>query len=102
MLTGDAHLDGLRRRQRFLSFYQRFTRLTKVLMLPHHGSIHNHSDEVLIAMPALSVGFAAAGPNSYGHPHTEVRQAVQAHPSAFFHQVDEKQFNKIVMKVMKR
>jgi beta-lactamase superfamily II metal-dependent hydrolase len=102
MLTGDAHLDGLRRRQRFLKFYQRFTRLTKVLMLPHHGSIHNHSDEVLNAMPELRVGFAAAGPNSYGHPHKEVRHAVRAHPHAFFHQVDEKQFNQIVMKVMKR
>ncbi len=102
MLTGDAHLDGLRRRQRFLKFYQRFTGLTKVLMLPHHGSIHNHSDEVLNAMPELRVGFAAAGPNSYGHPHKEVRHAVRAHPYACFHQVDDKQFNQIVMKVRKR
>ena len=99
MLTGDAHLDGLRRRQRFLKFYQRFTGLTKVLMLPHHGSIHNQSDEVLNAMPKLQVAFAAAGPNSYGHPHKEVRYAVRAHPSAFFHQVDEKQFNQIEMKL---
>ena len=102
MLTGDAHLDSLRRRQRFLKFYQHFTHLTKVLMLPHHGSIHNHSDQVLNKMPELRVGFAAAGPNSYGHPHKEVRYAVRAHPYAFFHQVDEKQFNQIVMTVMKR
>ena len=99
MLTGDAHLNGLRRQQRFLKFYQQFTGLTKVLMLPHHGSIHNQSDEVLNSMLKLQVAFAAAGPNSYGHPHREVRHAVRSHPSAFFHQVDEKQFNQIEMKL---
>lgn len=102
MLTGDAHLDGLRRRQRFLKFYRRFSGFTNVLMLPHHGSIHNHSDEVLNAMPELRVGFAAAGPNSYGHPHNEVRDAVRAHHYAYFHQVDQRRFNQIVMKVRKR
>jgi hypothetical protein len=102
MLTGDAHLDGLRRRQRFLKFYRRFTGLINMLMLPHHGSVHNHSDEVLNAMPELQVGFAAAGPNSYGHPHNEVRDAVRAHRYAHFHQVDQRQFNQIVMKVRKR
>lgn len=102
MLTGDAHLDGLSRRQHFLKFYQRFLGLTNVLMLPHHGSTHNHSNEILDAMPELLVGFAAAGPNKYGHPHNEVRDAVQAHPHALFHQVDERQFSQIVMKVTKR
>ncbi|CUX10237.1 MBL fold metallo-hydrolase [Agrobacterium deltaense] len=102
MLTGDAHFDGLRRRQRFLKFYQRFLGLTNVLMLPHHGSIHNHSNELLNAMPKLRVGFAAAGPNNYGHPHNAVRYAVRAQPHAIFHQVDERQFRQIVMKVTKR
>lgn len=102
MLTGDAHFNGQRRRQRFLKFYQKFLGLTNVLMLPHHGSIHNHSNEVLDAMPKLRVGFAAAGPNNYGHPHNAVRHAVEAHSYAFFHQVDERQFNQIVMKVTKR
>ena len=101
MLTGDAHLDGLRRRQRFLKFYSRFNRLINMLMLPHHGSIHNHSDEVLHAMPELQVGFAAAGPNSYGHPHNVVCDAVRAHHLAYFHQVDHRQFNQIVMTVRK-
>ncbi len=79
MLTGDAHLDGLRRRQRFLNFYRRVTPMTNVLMLPHHGSVCNHSDLVLDAMPKLIIGYAAAGPNSYGHPHDEVKDAVDIH-----------------------
>lgn len=87
MLSGDAHLDGLRRRQRFLRYYQRVTPLTNVLMLPHHGSIHNHSDLVLAAMPELIVGYAAAGPNSYGHPHNDVKKAVNGHCRAHFHRV---------------
>jgi hypothetical protein len=101
MLTGDAHLNGLRRRQRFLKFYSRFIGLINMLMLPHHGSIHNHSDELLHALPELRVGFAAAGPNSYGHPHNEVRDAVRTHHDAYFHQVDQRQFNQIVMIVRK-
>ena len=99
MLTGDAHLDGLRRRQRFLKFYDTYLPLINVLMLPHHGSIHNHSDEVLDAMPELWIGFAAAGPNSYGHPHDDVRDAVQAHRRAVFHRVREKQSSQIVMEI---
>ncbi|MDO6414386.1 hypothetical protein Q4F19_08335 [Sphingomonas sp. BIUV-7] len=102
MLTGDAHLDGLRRRQRFLKFYDAYLPLINVLMLPHHGSIHNHSDEVLHAMPDLWIGFAAAGPNSYGHPHDDVRDAVQAHRRAVFHRVREKQSSQIVMEITAR
>lgn len=97
MLTGDAHLDGLRRRQRFLNFYGRVTPLTKVLMLPHHGSIHNHSDLVLDAMPALIVGYAAAGPNSYGHPHEDVKDAVNAHTHAHFFRVSKHRSSQLGM-----
>jgi len=97
MLTGDAHLDGLRRRQRFLRYYQRVIPLTNVLMLPHHGSIHNHSDLVLDAMPALIVGYAAAGPNSYGHPHDDVKDAVNAHAGAHFHQVSKHRSRQLEM-----
>jgi len=99
MLTGDAHLNGVRRRQRFLKFYERFTPMINVLMLPHHGSIHNHSVEVLDAMPELWIGFAAAGPNSYGHPHEDVRDAVKAHRRASFHKVGEKRSSQIVMEI---
>lgn len=99
MLTGDAHLDRQGRRRRFLGFYRRFTPLVNALMLPHHGSIHNHSDLVLGAMPALHVGYAAAGPNDYGHPHPSVRDAVEGHGRADFHRVSHKPRTRLVMDV---
>lgn len=97
ILTGDAHLDRQRRRQRFLHFYRDHLTLTNIFMLPHHGSIHNHSDKVLEAMPNLRVGFAAAGVNSYGHPHDAVRDAVRATPTASFVQVSEALASRLVM-----
>lgn len=97
ILTGDAHLDRLRRRQRFLHFYRDHLPLTNIFMTPHHGSAHNHSDEVLGAMPNLRVGFAAAGPNSYGHPHDAVRDAVNAQPTAAFLQVSEALATRLVL-----
>lgn len=99
MLTGDAHLDGQRRRQRFLHHYRQVTDLTNVLMLPHHGSIHNHSDLVLDAMPELMVGYAAAGPNSYGHPHRDVQDAVRGHSRAHFRRVSDRRFSQLRMVV---
>lgn len=73
------------------------TPLTNVLMLPHHGSIHNHSDLVLDAMPQMLIGYAAAGPNGYGHPHRDVQDAVNGHRRAHFHRVSEKRFSQIIM-----
>lgn len=99
MLTGDAHFDGLRRRQRFLQYYQRVTPITNVLMLPHHGSIHNHSDLVLSAMPELIVGYAAAGPNIYGHPHDDVKDAMNGHSRAYFKQVSKNRSRQLEMTV---
>lgn len=100
ILTGDAHFDSQQRRQRFLRFYQQFTPLTYVLMLPHHGSIHNHSDLVLDAMPALAVGYASAGPNNYGHPHQAVRDAVNGHAHAHFQMVSDDRRSHLTMAVM--
>ena len=100
MLTGDAHLDGKRRRQRFLSFYRDYTPLTSVLMMPHHGSVHNHSDLLLTDMPKLVVGYAAAGQNQYGHPHRDVAEAVDAHEEAHFRQVSEERSTKLVIDVV--
>lgn len=99
ILTGDAHLDRRRRRERFLQFYRRFAPLVNVLMLPHHGSIHNHSDLVLYAMPNLAVGYAAAGPNGYGHPHPSVRDAVEGLGRSAFLQVSHKPKTRLVMDV---
>lgn len=99
LLTGDAHLDRRRRRERFLEFYRRFAPLVNVLMLPHHGSIHNHSDIVLDAMPDLFIGYAAAGPNDYGHPHRGVRDAVEGQGGASFHQVSHRPKTRLLMDV---
>ena len=97
MLTGDAHLDRLQRRERFLKFYERVTPLTNVLMLPHHGSAYNHSDLVLDAMPDLIIGYAAAGPNSYGHPHDDVRDAVNGRWRAHFHRVSKNRSSQLLI-----
>jgi hypothetical protein len=102
MLTGDAHLDGLRRREQFLRYYGRVTPLVNALMLPHHGSILNHSVLVLDGMPKLIVGYAAAGPNSYGHPHHDVKDAVNSHWNAHFHRVSEHRPSQLEMRVRMR
>ena len=99
MLTGDAHLDGQRRRRRFLDYYARFTGLINVLMLPHHGSVHNHSDLVLDAMPNMVVAYAASGSNSYGHPHEDVQKAVNTRPKAYFHRVSEERWDRLLVEV---
>ncbi len=98
MFTGDSHLNRARRRKKFIKFYEKYVGMIGVYMLPHHGSLHNHSREVLEAMSNLVLGFAAAGPNSYGHPHSDVRDAVLAQPCATFHAVDQYQRNRIVVK----
>jgi hypothetical protein len=86
MLSGDAHLDGLRRRKAFLRHYRAIAEFVGALMLPHHGSIHNFDDELLTAFPRLEAAFACAGPNDYGHPHPAVRGAVEA-AGVSYHQV---------------
>jgi beta-lactamase superfamily II metal-dependent hydrolase len=63
------------------------------------GSIHNHSDLVLDAMPRLRVGYAASGPNSYGHPHRDVRDAVRAQRWANFRRVTQKHRTQITVGV---
>lgn len=77
MLTGDAHLARVRRREKFFAHYAAVVDFTGVLMLPHHGSIHNFHPDLLLGFPQLEIGYAAAGPNSYGHPHPRVRRRVR-------------------------
>lgn len=99
MLTGDAHLDRKGRRQKFIEFYQQFTRMIGVLMMPHHGSIQNHSDLLLSAMSELRIGYAAVGPNNYGHPHPYVRNAVNAGSYDGFHRVDTRRSSLLQMEI---
>ena len=87
MLTGDAHLEQTKRRERFLRRYRTVIEWVGVLMLPHHGSAHNFDPALIEAMPSLYMCFAASGPNSYGHPHSSVREAVEASFLTTFHRV---------------
>ena len=77
--TGDADLSGVRRRDAFKRTYARYIPHVSVLLAPHHGSRHNWHDDILTGMTGLRIGLAAAGPNSYGHPHREVRDGFSAH-----------------------
>jgi hypothetical protein len=84
MLTGDADLSGERRCSHFLRFYRCFLPFIKVLMLPHHGARSNHSDSVLNDLRNLVVGYAASGPNTYGHPNRHVKRAVVFRGADFY------------------
>lgn len=97
MLTGDAHLARLRRRQLFLRYYDQVKSHVGIFMLPHHGSALNHSNLILKEMPNIEIAYAAAGLNSYGHPHRNVIHDVGANGSAHFHRVSEKPFSRIVI-----
>jgi hypothetical protein len=77
LLTGDAHLDQRERRRALFDHYRHFVDHVGALMLPHHGSIHNFHEELLEGFPNLELAFACSGPNNYGHPHLEVRLAVE-------------------------
>lgn len=98
MLTGDAHLDGLRRREAFLRHYRTLAEFVGALMLPHHGSIHNFDEEILTAFPRLEAAFACAGPNVYGHPHAAVRQAVEA-AGVDYHRVSQRPRSRLLTTV---
>lgn len=95
MLTGDAQLRGVRRRRKFQAFYQPITPYVGVCMLPHHGSIHNHSDQFLESFPNLQIAYAAAGPNKYGHPSADVIDAVWANSPTVFHSVSDSRSSKL-------
>ncbi|WP_294390567.1 MBL fold metallo-hydrolase [uncultured Sphingomonas sp.] len=84
LLTGDAHLDQRGRRDRMLQRYSPILRHIGVLLLPHHGSAANWHDELLTRLPHVALGLAAAGPNTYGHPHRRVKDALWWHHKQFY------------------
>ena len=87
--SGDADLSTPRRRGAFLKFYHSVLTGVGVFILPHHGSAGSFDTSLLAGMPALRIGIAAAGPNGYGHPHAQVRDAVNK--ACLFIQVDERE-----------
>lgn len=74
--TGDMHLDVKVRRRSFLSHYDALLPRVNVFGLPHHGSWLNYDHALPHAMPNACQFVAAAGPNSYDHPSTLVKQSV--------------------------
>lgn len=97
MLTGDAHLERQRRRECFLGCYEDYLQYVNVLMLPHHGARNNHSNAVLASTPNLLIGYAAAGPNSYVHPHPDVVSIVGKHARLGFHQVSDDAYRMLLV-----
>jgi hypothetical protein len=90
MGTGDANLARTRRRLAWTNYYGKVLDAVGVYVLPHHGSAHNFHIDVVRRMPHLGVAIATAGPNSYGHPHAGVRQAIKTQPGVAFAQVSSK------------
>ena len=99
LLTGDADLGRKKRRKSFLDHYRQMHHCIKVLMMPHHGSRPSFSPLLLKAFPNLRIGYAAAGTNSYGHPHCEVKAAVEKHPKAYFRLVNEDLSTQLIIRL---
>jgi hypothetical protein len=86
--TGDMHLDVGIRRKAMLGHYRQLLDQVNVFALPHHGSRRNFHPSLLASMPNMTQALAAAGPNGYGHPHTDVIESVQS-ASRYFVQVSD-------------
>jgi hypothetical protein len=90
LATGDFQLAVDIRRRRFLEFYRHILPRVDVFVVPHHGSATSFDRATLKDLGNLSAGIAAAGPNGYGHPHTDVINAVRR-AGAFFQQVSDEE-----------
>lgn len=74
--TGDAALKELIRRDPFLAHFGPYSQGVRTFTLPHHGSIHNYSDQLLTELqPELCVAPADAYSN-WQHPNPAVIAAV--------------------------
>tara|TARA_R110002074_G_C12007041_1_gene614919 strand:- start:44 stop:451 length:408 start_codon:yes stop_codon:yes gene_type:complete len=82
--TGDANLSGIRRRTAFLQHYESFLEYTGVLVAPHHGAASSFHPDFPKKFPNLALGIAAAGKNSYGHPHKVVSHAFKLSCGSFW------------------
>jgi hypothetical protein len=85
--TGDSNLAVAKRRATLHQHYRGVRDLIGILVLPHHGAFGSFHHDLLLALPNLSIGIAAAGPNPYGHPDLRVQSAVKA--CCEYHQVTD-------------
>jgi hypothetical protein len=86
MHTGDANLDHVKKKARFMQHYRIELPMTSVLVLPHHGSRHSYSstlsefDALIAEMAERPLFVAAAQPDGpYGHPHGAVVARCMGH-----------------------
>lgn len=87
--TGDAHLNDDRVRNVWKRSYNFFGRNLFTLLLPHHGSDHNFSRE-LLKYRNLANYIASAGESpQYPHPGVEVVESVRL-ARRIFHHVSER------------
>lgn len=86
--TGDASFQAEVRRRQFARRYAAISDQVGVFVSPHHGAATSWHSAVLDPFVKLHVGLASAGPNGYGHPHSDViSDFVRA--GLRFHQVSE-------------
>ncbi|MHC2146480.1 ComEC/Rec2 family competence protein [Pseudomonas sp. 210_17 TE3656] len=76
LATGDAELAYQGRLLALLNHFVALRDRVGVLVLPHHGSKRNFSQRLIRGFPNLHACVAAAGPNSYEHPHPSVYEQV--------------------------
>lgn len=93
--TGDSNLAVIKRRATLLRHYSHLGKHVGCLVLPHHGASNNFHVDVMRALSNLSFGIAAAGPNSYGHPHRQVQNTVRSFCQ--FHQVSDVSASRLSM-----
>ena len=76
LLTGDAELKHQSDVDALVAHYGPLVPLVDTLHLPHHGSWHNISPDLLAALPHLRGAIGMTPPSSKHHPGTETIQAV--------------------------
>ncbi|WP_409272793.1 hypothetical protein [Pseudomonas sp. KCJK9111] len=77
LMTGDADLAARRRVNALMTHYAKLLDRVGVLVLPHHGSDLSFHRDLILDLPNLNACVVAAGPNQYGHPHSEVFKFVK-------------------------
>jgi Metallo-beta-lactamase superfamily len=81
--TGDANLRAAGRRLAFLRHYDTVLKYVWSVALPHHGSRHNFSGQMLDSRHPVYVA-AAGQSNRYGHPHPEVVLEIRGRDADIF------------------
>jgi hypothetical protein len=88
LLSGDSNLQSFNRRSRWTDFFGSFKKCTGTVMLPHHGSIHNFSREILDCVPSAEL-FVTADAEDRTRPNGEVYEIVKLYSKKRIRKVSE-------------